>query len=103
MTGVRRSGKTVSIVSGKGGVGKTAIALSLASELAVAGNEVVLIDFDLSNRGLSEHVSGRGGSMAREITPSEWSSPRSAPLSTHGWCLLKVEERISFCQFRRWT
>ena len=46
--------RIISVVSGKGGVGKTAFTLSLAQELNDAGNRVVLIDADFSNRGLSE-------------------------------------------------
>ena len=42
----------VSIVSGKGGVGKTSFALALAHELSAAGNSVLLLDADLYNRGL---------------------------------------------------
>ena len=44
----------ISIMSGKGGVGKTSFALALANELSAAGNKVLLLDADFSNRGLSE-------------------------------------------------
>lgn len=47
----------VSIVSGKGGVGKTTLSLAISKELASAGNRVFILDLDLSNRGLIEFVS----------------------------------------------
>lgn len=49
--------RVLSVVSGKGGVGKTAFSLSLAHELSDNGNSVVLIDTDFYNRGLSEIIS----------------------------------------------
>ena len=54
MNNTSYTGTKIAIASGKGGVGKTTLALALAYELSVAGNNVVLIDIDLSNRGLSE-------------------------------------------------
>ena len=46
--------KTFSVTGGKGGVGKTSIALKLAIELSAASARVLLIDFDynLSNTGI---------------------------------------------------
>lgn len=48
----------ISIMSGKGGVGKTSLALALAYELSAAGNSVLLLDADFYNRGLSELMRG---------------------------------------------
>ena len=50
----------LSIVSGKGGVGKTTFCLSLAQELGAGRNNVLILDVDFSNRGLSEHLSSFG-------------------------------------------
>ena len=38
--------RTITVFSNKGGVGKTFIAVNLATALARAGNKVLLIDFD---------------------------------------------------------
>ncbi len=40
--------KIISIISGKGGVGKTVVALNLAERLAAAGARVLLVDADLN-------------------------------------------------------
>ena len=52
-----RSGRIIAIASGKGGVGKSVIALNLATELARRGRRVVLIDADLG-MGSVEILSG---------------------------------------------
>jgi flagellar biosynthesis protein FlhG len=44
---VTESGRIIAIASGKGGVGKTWLAISLAQALAEAGNRVLLVDADL--------------------------------------------------------
>ena len=44
--------KTVSIISGKGGVGKTSISLKLSQILATEGHRILLIDCDTN---LSKH------------------------------------------------
>lgn len=43
----RRSAGVIAITSGKGGVGKSNVAVNLAIKLAAAGKEVVLLDADL--------------------------------------------------------
>lgn len=48
----------LSVVSGKGGVGKTTFCLAIAQELAAGKNNVLILDIDFSNRGLTEHLSG---------------------------------------------
>lgn len=42
-----KSARTIAIVSGKGGVGKTNISTNLALDLADKGNKVLLFDFDI--------------------------------------------------------
>jgi len=44
----RRSGKVLSVTSGKGGVGKTNIAANLAICMAASGKKILLIDGDIS-------------------------------------------------------
>ncbi|WP_368420078.1 AAA family ATPase, partial [Rhodovarius sp.] len=41
------SGRVLGVASGKGGVGKTVLAIGLAQALAEAGERVLLIDADL--------------------------------------------------------
>ena len=69
---VNRQNITIlSLVSGKGGVGKTTLSLALASELSAAGNNVVIIDYDFSNRGLSELVADHGRPTGQVLVPEE--------------------------------
>jgi len=43
----------ISLISGKGGVGKTSVSLAFATVLGHFGNKVLLIDFDLATHGMS--------------------------------------------------
>src|SRR5919199_594195 len=43
----RRSASVIAVTSGKGGVGKSNVAVNLAIQLAAAGKRVVLLDADL--------------------------------------------------------
>ena len=43
--------KILSITSGKGGVGKTTIALNIARQLSLGGLRTLIIDFDIHNKG----------------------------------------------------
>src|SRR4051794_11561391 len=47
MMRARSRATTIAITSGKGGVGKSNVAVNLAVKLATAGKEVVLLDADL--------------------------------------------------------
>lgn len=46
----------LSLISGKGGVGKTTTAVSLAAALAEKGNEVILVDGNLTTPNVSLHL-----------------------------------------------
>lgn len=50
---MRRYYKTVVFLSGKGGAGKTTVAISFATLLSALGKTVLLIDFDLATSGAS--------------------------------------------------
>ena len=50
------SGKVVTVTSGKGGVGKTTTAASVAYGIAEAGFKTVVIDFDIGLRNLDIHL-----------------------------------------------
>src|SRR5438874_5076839 len=47
MMGQRASANVIAVTSGKGGVGKSNIAVNLAVKFASAGKEVILLDADL--------------------------------------------------------
>lgn len=47
-----KSGRTIVITSGKGGVGKTTSSANIAASLALLGNSVVVIDADIGLRNL---------------------------------------------------
>src|SRR6188474_1982766 len=49
---VRHMAKVTVITSGKGGVGKTTSAASIAAGLALAGKKTAVIDFDVGLRNL---------------------------------------------------
>src|SRR5215470_16451626 len=61
------TGRTIAVVNQKGGVGKTTTAVSLASALAVANRETLLVDLDPqanATAGLSpEGTSSEGGTI----------------------------------------
>ena len=89
----QRNSIVLSIVSGKGGVGKTVISLSLASELAKAGNKVVLIDFDFYNRGLSELVK-RFGQLTDTIIDPKIILKHSNSMDSKSWQVVDICQGI---------
>lgn len=60
--------KTVSFLSGKGGSGKTTLALSMASMLSRFGIKVLLIDCDLSTNGATYFYEEKLSSKKNQIT-----------------------------------
>ncbi len=72
---------TISISSGKGGVGKTSLAIKMAQELALCGFRVLLIDgdYNLSNTLVKLNV----------------------PLNKNFWDLIKGEKKFNDCLFKR--
>lgn len=60
--------KTVSFLSGKGGSGKTTLALSMASMLSRFGIKVLLIDCDLSTNGATYFYEEKLSSNKNQIT-----------------------------------
>ena len=49
----RKTGKSICVFSGKGGVGKTILTLNLAGIHKIIGKRVLIMDLDLSSRGIS--------------------------------------------------
>ena len=49
----RKTGRSICLFSGKGGVGKTILALNLAGIYQTIGKKVLLMDLDLSSGGIS--------------------------------------------------
>ena len=50
--------RTISVVSGKGGVGKTISAINLAHALFSQGKDVLLVDGDLNSPNLHHYLGG---------------------------------------------
>ena len=80
----------VTFASGKGGVGKTAIALALANELSASGNRILILDFDLYNRGLLELSSSFAIDTDQTVTTKRFFENKNAPY----WKILKLDEGI---------
>ncbi|NQU29011.1 MAG: AAA family ATPase [Candidatus Marinimicrobia bacterium] len=55
------SGKIISIISNKGGVGKTLFAIEVANFLGLMGKEVLLIDTDINTGDVSIKLDLRTG------------------------------------------
>jgi len=77
--------KIIPIAGGKGGVGKSVIAVNLALSMSMFGKKTVLVDLDLggsnlhtllglrnSNPGMGNLVSGRKASVNEMVCPTEW-------------------------------
>ena len=62
---VQVSTKSIAVVSGKGGSGKTLLATAMATELASVGNSVLLVDADLGTGGLTYYLGFTEFSRAR--------------------------------------
>jgi cellulose biosynthesis protein BcsQ len=61
-------GKTLALLSGKGGSGKTTLALSMATMLADCGIKVLLIDCDLSTNGATYFYEAKLPDESNRIT-----------------------------------
>ncbi len=77
--------KIIPIAGGKGGVGKSVIAVNLALSMSMFGKKTVLVDLDLggsnlhtllglrnSNPGMGNFVSGRKYSINELLCPTDW-------------------------------
>jgi ATP-binding protein involved in chromosome partitioning len=67
------SGKIISVISGKGGVGKSTVSANLAVSLARGGHTVALIDFDIYGSSIPSMMNIATGpkSMNNKIIPVE--------------------------------
>lgn len=62
-TRMERVGRVIAIVSGKGGVGKTALSAHLAAALAARGRRVGALDGDLTGSTLAQMLGARGQAL----------------------------------------
>lgn len=67
---------TVAVVSGKGGVGKSALTVNLAGALALDGWRVGVLDADLNGPSTAKMLGVRGARL--DVTPEGVEPPRSA-------------------------
>lgn len=84
-----QSYSTLAVVSGKGGMGKTTLGLAIASELAVAGNHILIVDLDFPNRGSNEFLSTPLPVTVQDIRSFRLSLP-SGPLDNHSLALSEL-------------
>lgn len=85
LTGAAR---VVSVVSGKGGVGKSVVAFNLAERLAHAGVRVLLVDADLNCGNLHILANSSGDYGLREFIREELSLKEAVSSCRHGFDLL---------------
>lgn len=87
--------KIISVVSGKGGVGKTTISANLSAALRKKGHEVLAVDFDPQN-SLRFHFG---------INPSDESGIASSGLQSSRWkeAMVKTNEGCSVLPFGKIT
>jgi flagellar biosynthesis protein FlhG len=52
----RRTTRTIAVAGGKGGVGKTTVAVNLAMSMAMAGKDVMLLDADMGVANIDVHL-----------------------------------------------
>jgi len=87
--------KIISVVSGKGGVGKTTISANLCAALRMKGHDVLAVDFDPQN-SLRFHFG---------INPSDEGGIASSGLQSSGWkeAIIKSNEGCSVLPFGKIT
>lgn len=69
----------IAVASGKGGVGKTSVAVALARHLARAGRRIGLVDADLHGPDVPRMVGLRRDAPARSVTLASWSTTGRGP------------------------
>lgn len=67
----KRLGKVIALVSPKGGTGKTTLALNYLELLARWGKKVLVIDADLSTRGMSYYVNRCSGGGLQSVVKDQ--------------------------------
>ncbi len=84
--------RSIAVVSGKGGAGKTMIATALAHELAIRARTLI-VDLDVFNRGLSGLL--KTGKKIADIPAPEFLGNGSGQTgSQEGWALMEVAPNV---------
>ena len=86
-----REAEVIALISGKGGVGKTAIAGSMASLIGQLGHKVLLVDADIATHGMSYFFVDQVQKAAKSgaIIPLDAGSPLE-------FCLVHIEDNFDF-------
>jgi len=92
--------KIIAVVSGKGGVGKTMLAVAIANEVS-ASNKTLMIDFDFFNRGLTglfASTVARGkkiGVDAPSLFSQSTASAGDQPDAGSDWSVVELKPNLS--------
>lgn len=86
-----REAEVIALISGKGGVGKTAIAGSMASLIGQLGHKVLLVDADIATHGMSYFFVDQVQKAAKSgaIIPLDAGGPLE-------FCLVHIEDNFDF-------
>ncbi|GIF25633.1 ATP-binding protein involved in chromosome partitioning [Actinoplanes tereljensis] len=74
----------IAVGSGKGGVGKTSVAVAIGRELARAGRRIGLVDADISGPDVPRMLGLRRDVPAKTITLASWGGPKLEAMEVDG-------------------
>src|SRR5262249_12607137 len=87
----KASGLTVAFVSGKGGVGKTMLAVAIAKELSLS-NRTLIMDLDFFNRGLTGLMGA--GTKKYDVSKPSFLINETNPQSAEKWAITQLSDNL---------